>query len=385
MLEPNTNLDKEIALRYDNQQLLIKYLRHRYTKSHKFENYILITSPRAETMMYVYKSLGGSDDDINKTWSIYNATDAFNELSIGNDNAFLIWKRPLTTDDSMSILFSYAVIFYNDYEYLLSLFSEQNITDINKLYVLNDNGGFGRFTQSIEELPTNPIKPILNGDLLSEVMSDISHFFKNEHIYKANNLPYKRGLLLYGPPGNGKTTLIKYLLANTPNVYKFIVSPDVFTDYTGLITFLRTKFNEYPLLIIAEDIDTISDYTLTGLLNFLDGELSLERMYFIGTANKVSMMKASIKDRPGRFDWVSCIDNPDTRSRKKLLKTFFPTLDDDHIDEYAKLTDGLSAAYFKEIYIYSTLNNCELKKAIKDVKKRIKQMDVYREGNEYMG
>ena len=165
-------------------------------------------------------------------------------------------------------------------------------------------------------LPGMPIDFILN---------QIGNFWDREHLFKQVKLLHKRGILLYGPVGCGKTSIIK-LLCND------IVSKDgivlIITNCRlaeGVLQGIRQIEPRRPILTIIEDIETFmtqgeESSSARALLAFLDGETQVDHIVHLATTNKPEQLEDRIVKRPGRFDVVVEILQPVRAAREAYLR-----------------------------------------------------------------
>ncbi|MFB5597707.1 MAG: AAA family ATPase [Nitrosopumilaceae archaeon] len=176
------------------------------------------------------------------------------------------------------------------------------------------------------------------------------------------------GILLYGPPGCGKTLIAKVLASESEaNMYS-INGPEIMNKYYGETEArLRDIFKEAkdnsPSIIFIDEIDAIAPKreeaygdvekrVVAQLLALMDGLTDRGNVIVLGATNRADMIDPALL-RPGRFDKIIQIPLPDKESRKSILKINaekIPTVSDEkdpqHIDfeKLSELTDGLSGA-----------------------------------------
>ena len=224
---------------------------------------------------------------------------------------------------------------------------------------------------------------------ITEVMKDIKGFFKKEtyELYQDLDLPYKRGIILYGDPGNGKSAMIRQLIRSVPDVSKIIINPGI-RNVTYVLSSLMKALNGKKAIIIIEDIDSlINDRNRSEFLNILDGVDIKSGVLFIGTTNYPERLDPAIMNRAGRFDRTYKIDNPTEETRKayfksrKLEKIFGKyKIDKNHkgtindvIDLLTEYSDNLPMASLKEIVtsvaykLVSSEHPITIKEAVKSV------------------
>lgn len=168
----------------------------------------------------------------------------------------------------------------------------------------------------------------------------------------------KRGVLLFGPPGSGKTHTVRYLMTRLPEVTVVVV--------TGVgLHFIREACALArlvpPALVVVEDVDLIAEARamhpgmnnplLFQILNEMDGVAGDCDVAFVLTTNRPDLIEPALAQRPGRIDLAVEVPLPDARSRRGLLALYGPrlALDADDVEHIVAETDGMAASFFAEL------------------------------------
>lgn len=209
-------------------------------------------------------------------------------------------------------------------------------------------------------VPMEPVRwedVVLPKDLFDGVRMSVEGFLGGRSVYDRLGIPYKRGILLAGSPGNGKTFLCKAIAweSNLP----FIVMPITRdTSEHDLDNVLDRARDLAPAIVCFEDIDSLSKAHLSKsyFLNRLDGFEALEGVLILGTTNKPEEIDAALRNRPSRFDSVFRIPNPDEECRARVLRRFFQESANDGLLEWmVGGTKGFTVAYLKELYLLAAM------------------------------
>jgi predicted AAA+ superfamily ATPase len=155
------------------------------------------------------------------------------------------------------------------------------------------------------------------------ITDEIDLFFNQEQCYHDLNFMHKKGVLLYGPPGNGKTRAITEI-AEKYKDKAIIVYTDIINFFI-LNSFKKMK-DRYFIFILEEvyESDTIK---LDTLLLFLDGEYSCNHQLVLATTNYPEELPDSLIDRPGRFDVMLEMNHLNKDQRKKYLESVLPNVE----------------------------------------------------------
>ena len=147
---------------------------------------------------------------------------------------------------------------------------------------------------------------VLNQGTKRKIITDIEEWRKSREDYIQKGIPYKRGHCYHGPPGTGKTTIVKALAKEYKfNVYSINLKK---TEDDDLLYLLRDI--EPGSILLFEDIDSIFDgrkrlgskgVTFSGFLNALDGVVELSGVLSIITTNHIEKMDPALL-RAGRMD-----------------------------------------------------------------------------------
>lgn len=192
-------------------------------------------------------------------------------------------------------------------------------------------------------------------EMKKEVKELVENFLASQAFYHEKKIPWKRGFLLYGEPGNGKTSLIRTIISQ----YNF--KPVTFVPGANAEA-MREAFSyaeeQSPSLMYIEDLDSLIENGLdiSTFLNLLDGISAKNGLLVVATANNVTKLRNNIMKRPSRFDRKFEIPLPNQEMSYIYLKKWFGnTIPAAKCKELAKASEkhGLSYAYLKELYISS--------------------------------
>jgi len=190
----------------------------------------------------------------------------------------------------------------------------------------------------------------------------IKNFTNSKEFYEKNGLFYKTGILLYGFPGNGKTSWIRYVINNKilPEDTTFIwckdLPPTSYTDEFKKIESLKVfVFEELTTMVCRSDL-------VQEFLTFMDGELSLDNSIYIATTNHPEKLPQNVIERPGRFELIYEIDNPSEETREVILKHYFKDTFKKVMVEESK---GLSHAEILNSFLQTKEKQISLKESVK--------------------
>lgn len=183
------------------------------------------------------------------------------------------------------------------------------------------------------------------------VIEEIEQFWGLKKVYQEYGFVHKRGFLLWGPPGSGKTSttaiVIKQMVERQGTVFLMNVHP---THMANALAEFRCVEPDRPAVVIMEDIDTIiSNYGESDVLALLDGESSIDNVVFLATTNYPEELDGRIVNRPSRFDRIVLIDMPNAEARRLYLRD--RKISEDEVDEWVDLTKDFSIAHMKELIV----------------------------------
>ena len=167
----------------------------------------------------------------------------------------------------------------------------------------------------------------------------------------------KRGLLLYGPPGVGKTHSVRYLISQLLDVTIVQLTGDSLRLISTACSVARTL---QPAMVVVEDVDLIAEDRgmhpghhplLFQLLNEMDGLAEDADVVFLLTTNRADVLEPALAARPGRVDQAVSLELPDAEARRRLFGLYRGDLavDESHLDSVIDRTDQVTASFLKEL------------------------------------
>lgn len=198
---------------------------------------------------------------------------------------------------------------------------------------------------------------------VQHILADIKKFWEQRNIYKANNLLYKRGILLYGAPGGGKSYILQQLIKNVIEQQNGIVisvpTAQSVEDYCAFVgDTLRKIEPERPMIVILEELDNILTHcyhnTQALLLSALDGLKTVDGgTVFLATTNFIERLPAALTNRPGRLDIKRRIQPPSDQCRLFFLENKLSEEErkKHDLNKWVEDTKGLSLAHLKELVV----------------------------------
>ncbi|VDC06305.1 unnamed protein product [Peniophora sp. CBMAI 1063] len=206
---------------------------------------------------------------------------------------------------------------------------------------------------------------ILEEDFKDNLRQDVYNFFESERMYQQYKLPWKRGIILYGPPGDGKTVTLKALMKDCDMLgyiplYVKSFKSRFFNEEECIAKVFQQARLQAPCLVVFEDVDSlINSENRSVFLNQLDGIAGSEGVAVLATTNHFDRLDEGIADRPSRFDRKFLFDDPERHARlmyarywqNKLKNSDNVKFPDELTISVADNTEGFSFAYLKEVFV----------------------------------
>ena len=208
----------------------------------------------------------------------------------------------------------------------------------------NDVGGLDELKEELKEAVEWPIK------------------YKDAYDYVDVESP--KGILLHGPPGTGKTLIAKALAKMTESNFISIKGPELLSKWVGesekgVREIFRKARMAAPCIIFLDEVDAlvpkrgsggsnshVTENVVSQILTEIDGLEELNNVLIIGATNRLDIVDEALL-RPGRFDRIIKVPNPDAKGRKHIFEIHLknkPLGNDVKISEIVRLTDDFSGA-----------------------------------------
>lgn len=204
---------------------------------------------------------------------------------------------------------------------------------------------------------------ILRGSLKEEIQRDFSQFFESRAVYERYRIPWKRGAIFIGPPGNGKTHTLKALVnqLGKPCLYVRSFKSECGTEQENMAeVFNRARMS--PCVVVLEDLDSmLDDENRSFFLNELDGFQPNTGVVVLATTNHPEKLDPAILDRPSRFDRKYQFELPGRAERLAYINKWNSELESELLlpehcqAAIVKQTEDFSFAYLKELFVSSTV------------------------------
>ncbi|RZD44028.1 MAG: AAA family ATPase [Thaumarchaeota archaeon] len=200
--------------------------------------------------------------------------------------------------------------------------------------------------------------------LKEELREAIEWPIKHKEAFDYINVESPKGILLYGPPGTGKTLIAKALAKMTESNFISIKGPELLSKWVGesergIREIFRKARQAAPCIIFLDEVDAlvprrgssdsgshVTESVVSQILTEIDGLEELHNVLIIGATNRLDIVDEALL-RPGRFDRIIEVPNPDTKGRQQIFEIHTkkkPLANDVKIEKLVELTDGFSGA-----------------------------------------
>ena len=199
--------------------------------------------------------------------------------------------------------------------------------------------------------------------LKEELREAVEWPIKYKEAFDYVNVETPKGILLYGPPGTGKTLIAKALAKMTESNFISIKGPELLSKWVGesekgIREIFRKARQVAPCIIFLDEVDAlvprrgsgdsshVTENVVSQILTEIDGLEELHNVLIIGATNRLDIVDEALL-RPGRFDRIIKVPNPDAKARLHIFEIHTkrkPLASDVNIAKLVELTDNFSGA-----------------------------------------
>ena len=198
---------------------------------------------------------------------------------------------------------------------------------------------------------------ILPPEILAGIERQVLGVARHSARLLASGQHLRRGVLLYGVPGTGKTHTLRYLLGRLPGITAVLLSGQALGMIAAACSVARAL---QPSVVVVEDVDLIAEERghhlgenplLFELLNEMDGLGQDIDVTFLLTTNRPDLLEEALAARPGRVDHAAELPVPDAQARGRLIRLYRGGLELDLSDPDAVIarTEGVTASFIREL------------------------------------
>ena len=201
-------------------------------------------------------------------------------------------------------------------------------------------------------------------ELKEELREAVEWPIKHKEAFDYADVQTPKGILLHGPPGTGKTLIAKALAKMTESNFISIKGPELLSKWVGesekgVREIFRKARQAAPCIIFLDEVDAlvprrgsggsgshVTENVVSQILTEIDGLEELHNVLIIGATNRLDIVDEALL-RPGRFDRIIEVPNPDTKGREQIFKIHTkkkPLADDVNISKLVEITDGFNGA-----------------------------------------
>jgi transitional endoplasmic reticulum ATPase len=201
-------------------------------------------------------------------------------------------------------------------------------------------------------------------ELKEELREAIEWPIKHKEAFDFVDVKTPKGILLHGPPGTGKTLIAKALAKMTESNFISIKGPELLSKWVGesekgVREIFRKARQAAPCIIFLDEVDAlvprrgsggsgshVTESVVSQILTEIDGLEELHDVLIIGATNRLDIVDEALL-RPGRFDRIIQVPNPDSKGREQIFKIHTkkkPLSGDVNLSKLVELTEGFSGA-----------------------------------------
>ena len=201
-------------------------------------------------------------------------------------------------------------------------------------------------------------------ELKEELREAIEWPIKHKEAFEYVDVETPKGILLHGPPGTGKTLIAKALAKMTESNFISIKGPELLSKWVGesekgVREIFRKARQAAPCIIFLDEVDAlvprrgsggsgshVTENVVSQILTEIDGLEELHNVLIVGATNRLDIVDEALL-RPGRFDRIIEVPNPDSKGREQIFKIHTkkkPLADNVSISKLVELTEGFSGA-----------------------------------------